>query len=112
MAAPLLAMRGVEKRFGPTVALAGVDLEARGGEVLAVLGVNGAGKSTLMKIVAGATRPEGGTMTLAGEPYAPRSPADARVRGVAMIHQELSLAPHLSVEANLLLGREIGRAHV
>ena len=115
-------MRGVEKRFGPTVALAGVDLEARGGEVLAVLGENGAGKSTLMKVLSGATRPDAGTMTLAGtmagttagavdaEPYAPRSPAEARARGVAMIYQELSLAPHLSVEANLLLGREPSRA--
>jgi ribose transport system ATP-binding protein len=106
-------MRGVEKRFGPTVALAGVDLEARGGEVLAVLGENGAGKSTLMKVLSGATQPDGGTMMLRGtagdEPYAPRSPADARAKGVAMIYQELSLAPHLSVEENLLLGREPAR---
>jgi ribose transport system ATP-binding protein len=99
-------MRGVEKRFGPTVALAGVDLEARAGEVLAVLGENGAGKSTLMKVLAGAAFPDAGSMSLGGETYAPRSPADARARGVAMIYQELSLAPHLTVEQNLLLGRE------
>ncbi len=115
-AAPLLAMRGVAKRFGPTVALAGVDLEARGGEILAVLGENGAGKSTLMKVLSGATRADAGTMTMrrapggdGDEPYAPRSPAAARARGVAMIYQELSLAPHLTVEANLLLGREPAR---
>jgi ribose transport system ATP-binding protein len=103
-------MTAIAKLFGPTVALARVDLEARGGEILAVLGENGAGKSTLMKVLAGATQPDSGTMTMRGagsdEPYVPRSPADARARGVAMIYQELSLAPHLTVEANLLLGRE------
>ena len=63
------------------------------GEVRALIGENGAGKSTLMKILCGAHRPDSGTMTLAGEPYAPRGPRDARGRGVAMIYQELALAP-------------------
>lgn len=97
-------MRGVAKRFGATVALAGVDLEVRAGEIHALLGENGAGKSTLNRILSGAVRADGGTMTLDGSEYAPRSPADARARGVAMIHQELSLAPHLTAAENLALG--------
>ena len=65
-------MRGVRKRFGGTVALAGVDLAVRAGEVLAVVGKNGAGKSTLMKVLAGVVRPDAGEMWLDGRPYAPR----------------------------------------
>ena len=104
--APALSMRGIAKRFGPTVALDGVDLEARSGEILALVGENGAGKSTLMKVLSGAIAPDEGSMTLAGEPYAPRSPAEAHARGVAMIYQELSLAPHLTAAENIALGRE------
>ena len=59
-----------------------------------------------MKVLSGAYRPDSGTMTLAGEPYAPRGPRDARARGVAMIYQELALATHLTVEANIMLGQE------
>jgi ribose transport system ATP-binding protein len=102
-------MSGVRKSFGPTRALDGVDLEVQGGEVLALVGENGAGKSTLMKILSGAERADGGTMTLDGKPFAPRGPDDARRRGVAMVYQELTLAPHLSVEANVLLGIEPSR---
>lgn len=99
-------MRGVCKSFGATAALAGVDLRVAPGEVLAVVGENGAGKSTLMKVLAGVVRPDAGTMALDGRLYAPRSPRDARTAGVAMIHQELALAPHLSVADNILLGAE------
>ena len=101
-----LSMRGIARRFGPTVALDGVDLEVRSGEILALVGENGAGKSTLMKVLSGALAPDAGSMSLAGEPYAPRSPAEARARGVAMIYQELSLAPHLGAAANISLGVE------
>ena len=101
-----LTMAGIQKRFGATVALGGVDLEVASGEVLALVGENGAGKSTLMKILAGALRPDAGTMELGGQPYRPRNPHDARRAGVAMIYQELSLAPHLSVAENILLGAE------
>ncbi len=104
--APTLSMRGIRKRFGGVVALGGVDLEVRAGEIHALLGENGAGKSTLMKILAGAEAADEGAMTLAGQPYAPRSPLEGRDAGVAMIYQELTLATHLSIEANLLLGRE------
>jgi ribose transport system ATP-binding protein len=105
-AAPLLEMHGISKRFGATQALLNVDVAANGGEVLALVGENGAGKSTLMKILAGAHRADQGSMRLAGEEYAPRGPHDARACGVAMIYQELNLAPHLSVEDNIMLGRE------
>jgi ribose transport system ATP-binding protein len=105
---PLLSMRGVQKRFGSTVALKGVDLDLFPGEVLALIGENGAGKSTLMKVLSGAHTADSGTMTLAGTPYAPRNPLQARRAGVAMIYQELSIAPHLSVMENILLGVEPG----
>ena len=99
-------MAGVHKRFGATVALAGVDLEVSCGEVLALVGENGAGKSTLMKVLSGAHKPDRGAMWLDGQPYHPRHPLDARRAGVAMIYQELSLARHLSVMENILLGME------
>lgn len=103
---PRLRMKGVRKSFGATVALDGVDLHVMPGEVLALVGENGAGKSTLMKVLSGAHRPDAGTMELDGKPYAPASPLEARRLGVAMIYQELSLAPDLSVAENILLGME------
>jgi ABC-type sugar transport system ATPase subunit len=103
---PLLSMQGISKRFGATIALSDVSLDVAGGEVLALIGENGAGKSTLMKVLSGAHRPDAGKMTLAGRPYAPGGPHQARVAGVAMIYQELNLAPDLSVEDNIMLGRE------
>jgi ribose transport system ATP-binding protein len=99
-------MTGIAKRFGSTQALAGVDLELRPGEVHALVGENGAGKSTLMKILSGALNSDAGHMLIDGQPYVPRGPKDARRRGVAMVYQELTLAPHLSVEANVMLGLE------
>lgn len=103
------AMRGIRKAFGATVALDGVDLSVRSGEVCALVGQNGAGKSTLMSILSGALSPDAGSMTLDGRPYAPRNPLEARRAGVAMIYQELSLAPHLSVMENILMGVEPAR---
>jgi ribose transport system ATP-binding protein len=105
-AAPRFEMRGIRKAFGATVALAGVDLAVRAGEVCALVGQNGAGKSTLMGVLSGALAPDEGTMALEGAPYRPRDPLAARRAGVAMIHQELSLAPHLSVMDNIVLGLE------
>jgi ribose transport system ATP-binding protein len=103
---PRLVMRGVRKRFGATQALGGVDLVVASGEVHALLGQNGAGKSTLMKVLSGAVRPDAGEMRIDGALYAPAEPLDARRAGVAMIYQELSLAPHLTVAENILLGME------
>jgi len=104
----MLRMRGIEKHFGPVRALDGVDLEVNRGEVHALIGENGAGKSTLMKVLSGAHTPDRGTMELGGQPYIPNDPLDARRQGVAMIYQELALAPHLTVEQNVVLGREPG----
>lgn len=106
---PLLVLQDVSKRFGPTQALDGLDLEIRAGECLALVGENGAGKSTLLKILSGQYRPDRGAMRFDGHPFEPRNPRDAIRRGVAIVHQELCLAPHLSVEANILLGREPSR---
>jgi len=99
-------MTGIRKRFGATTALDGVDLQVAPGEVHALIGENGAGKSTLMKVLSGAVRPDAGRMLLDGVPHAPRSPHEARLRGIAMIYQELNLAAHLTVEENVCLGVE------
>src|ERR1041384_8819500 len=101
-----LKLSKIHKSFGPTIALDGVDLELREGEVHALIGENGAGKSTLMNIIAGSLRPDQGTMEIDGKPYAPSNPLDARTHGIALIHQELSLCPHLSVAENVLMGIE------
>src|SRR5258706_3104933 len=103
---PLLLMHHIEKRFGTTVALADVSLAVAPGEVHALVGENGAGKSTLMKILAGAEIADAGSIHFQGIPFAPRQPLDSLRMGIAMICQEFNLAPHLSVQANLLLGRE------
>ena len=100
-------MRGVRKRFGAAVALDGVDLVVQRGEVHALLGENGAGKSTLMKVLSGAIQHDGGEVELEGRRFAPARPLEALHSGVAMIYQELNLAPHLTVEENVFLGREL-----
>lgn len=99
-------MRQVEKRFGATRALRGVSLEVAAGEVLALIGENGAGKSTLMKVLSGAYLPDAGAIELDGRPFTPDNPLHARRAGIEMIYQELTLAPHLSIEENILLGGE------
>jgi len=106
---PRLEMRGVGKSFGATRALKGVDLSVAPGEIMALVGENGAGKSTLMKVLSGAHLPDEGQIFLDGEEFVPGGPLHARQRGVAMIYQELSLAPHLSVMENILLGIEPSR---
>jgi ribose transport system ATP-binding protein len=106
MTEPLLEMRRLSKRFGATRALQSVDLQLFPGEVLALIGENGAGKSTLLKVLSGAHRSDEGELRLSGQPYEPSGdPHQARLAGVAMIYQELNLAPHLSVEDNIWLGQ-------
>ncbi|MFH1883002.1 MAG: sugar ABC transporter ATP-binding protein [Planctomycetota bacterium] len=107
-----LRMRDVSKRFGATVALEDVSIEVAAGQVLALVGENGAGKSTLMKVCSGAVRADAGRMWLDGVPYRPSNPLEARRAGVAMIYQELSLTPHLSVQENIMLGMEPARLGV
>lgn len=106
MSSPLLEMRGVCKRFGEVPVLRDASLDLYPGEVHALVGENGAGKSTLMSIAAGIHAPDKGTLTLRGSRYAPRNPADALRAGIAMVHQELSLAPDLTVAENMLAGLE------
>jgi ribose transport system ATP-binding protein len=101
-----LRMTGVQKAFGATRALRGVSLEVGPGEVHALIGENGAGKSTLMKVLSGAYTPDAGQIDLEGQPFNPKDPLHARRSGIAMIYQELTLAPHLSVEENISLGEE------
>src|SRR5438270_63401 len=103
---PALEMRGITKSFAGNNVLAGVSLRASAGEVHALVGENGAGKSTLMKILAGVHQPDGGEILIDGKPIRFSGPADALANGVAMIYQELSLAPHLTVAENIFLGRE------
>jgi ribose transport system ATP-binding protein len=103
---PALRLAGITKSFGATRALGGVSLEVGPGSVHALIGENGAGKSTLMKVLSGAHAPDAGTMELGGEPYLPANPHDARLKGVAMIYQELNLALPLSAQENILLGAE------
>ncbi len=105
-APPRFAMRGIRKAFGATIALDGVDLAVSEGEICGLIGQNGAGKSTLMSVLSGALQPDAGEMWIEGRPFAPHSPHDARRAGVAMIYQELSLAPHLSVMENIMMGAE------
>ncbi len=104
-----LQMRGVSKRFGATPALNDVNFEINAGEVHALIGENGAGKSTLMKILSGAYSPDAGKITLEGKAFTPGNPLHARKAGIAMIYQELNLAPHLNAEENILLGKEPSR---
>lgn len=106
MAGPRLRLSGIRKRFGATLALDGVDLEVRAGEVHALVGENGAGKSTLMKVLSGVHAPDSGSLELDGQPYAPHNPHDSRRAGVTMVNQELAIASHLSVTENLVLGAE------
>ena len=103
--APVLEMRGIEKVFPGAHALRSVDLMVRPGKVLGLVGENGAGKSTLIKILSGAYQRDGGTITLAGEPVEAATPNAMLERGVAVIYQEPSLAPNLSVAENIFMGR-------
>src|SRR3954469_6175804 len=102
----LLGMRGITKRFPGVVALKDVSLELRAGEVLALMGENGAGKSTLMKILGGAYPPDEGELLIDGVPVVLKGIADAKKRGIALIHQELMLVPQLSIADNIFLGNE------
>ena len=102
----LLTLKGIEKRFGGVTALRNGNLAVNAGEVHLLMGENGAGKSTLMKIVAGMQQSDGGEMLWQGRPARFRNPAEAARNGIAMVHQESLLAPHLSVAENIFLGRE------
>src|SRR5580704_17340605 len=107
MSEKLLEMRNVKKSFGATRALSGVSIDLQSGEVHALLGENGAGKSTLISILGGIVQPDSGTILIKGESIGSFQDVQAARRyGVAVIHQEIVLVPHLSVAENIYLGRE------
>lgn len=104
-----LSAVGVAKSFGATVALSEGNLEAEAGEVHALLGENGAGKSTLLGIVSGLIRPDRGELRIGGETFAPGSPLEARLAGIATVTQEPAIADDLSIAENVCLGAEPSR---
>ena len=105
-APPILRLSAVKKRFGGVVALDGVDFELLPGEIHALLGENGAGKSTLIKTLGGIHQPDDGAIVFDGTKVAIPNVAAAERLGIRIIHQELSLAPNLSVAENIYFNRE------
>jgi fructose transport system ATP-binding protein len=112
MTEPVLAARGLTKRYGQVTALDGADFELLPGEVLAVIGDNGAGKSTLIKALTGAIQPDSGELRLDGKPVRFRTPLEARRHGIETVYQDLAVAPALDIASNLFLGRELRRKGV
>ena len=100
----LASLHAITKRFGGVAALKGVDFTLQAGEVHALVGENGAGKSTLMRVLGGEMAPDAGEIRLAGTPVQLRGPKHAMSHGIAIIHQELALAPDLTVAENIFLG--------
>ncbi|MCY0908493.1 MAG: sugar ABC transporter ATP-binding protein [Sulfobacillus thermotolerans] len=100
-----LGVEHISKRFPGVIALNDVTWKAQGGEILGLVGENGAGKSTLIKILAGAQKADGGQLILDGVPVVWRNPAEAMAHGVAVIYQELTAIPNISVEENIVAGR-------
>src|SRR5262245_64629650 len=100
----ILGVRELTKSFGAITALKNVSLDFAPGEIRAICGENGAGKSTLVKILTGVYRPDAGTLTVNGEACTIASPRQAQEHGIALVAQELSLCPDLSVEDNIWLG--------
>lgn len=109
MVQPLLALRGVSKRFAAVQALVDVELEIRAGEVVALVGDNAAGKSTLVKVISGVGPADKGVIEWEGEPVQIRRPQDAQLLGIAAVYQDLAMCGNLDVVGNLFLGREIHR---
>ncbi|HWZ38765.1 MAG TPA: sugar ABC transporter ATP-binding protein [Bradyrhizobium sp.] len=103
---PILDLQGISKSFGGVEALRGVDFALSAGEIHGLVGENGAGKSTLMKIIAGVHPEFSGRFLLDGHETRFRSARDARAAGIAMVHQELSVAPDLTVAENVFLGNQ------
>ncbi|WP_273785048.1 sugar ABC transporter ATP-binding protein [Brucella intermedia] len=108
----LLEAVSLSKSFGPVQVLKNIDLRIFGGEVHAIIGENGAGKSTLMKLLAGNERPTSGEIRIDGKPVSFSGPVEAEAQGIVLVHQEILLAPDLTVAQNIYLGRELNRGVV
>jgi D-xylose transport system ATP-binding protein len=106
---PVVALRGISKRYGSVEALSGVDLEILPGEIVALVGDNGAGKSTLAKVIAGAHEPTEGQVLVDGQPCTLSTPSDAKALGIETVYQGLGLLENLTVAGNIYLGRELRR---
>jgi ABC-type sugar transport system ATPase subunit len=104
---PVLEARGLTKNFGKIQALRGIDFKIRPGEVVGLLGDNGAGKSTFIKVISGPLSHDDGELLLDNKPVRFNQPMEARNLGIETVYQDLALAPHLDIESNLFLGREI-----
>lgn len=103
---PVYQAKGITKKYGNVLALDDVDFSVSAGEVVGLVGDNGAGKSTLVKVLSGAYRPDHGEMSLDGKPVEWHAPQDALESGIETLYQDSSLAPDLTVSANVFLGRE------
>ncbi len=104
---PILELVDIHKRFGPVHALDGVSFQLHPGEIVGLVGDNGAGKSTLVKVMSGALQPDAGLIRFEGREVRIPSPLEARTLGIETVYQDLAVVPHMDVEANLFLGREI-----
>jgi simple sugar transport system ATP-binding protein len=107
--APLVRLEAVRKEFGGVVALQGVTLDIKPGEIVALVGDNGAGKSTLIKLIAGVHQPTSGEILLEGQPVRFTRPTESRQHGIEVVYQDLALADQQPVYMNLFLGRELVR---
>jgi simple sugar transport system ATP-binding protein len=103
---PIVEMNGIEKHFGPVIALNGVSFDVRPGECHCLLGDNGAGKSTFIKTMSGVHKPTRGEILFAGRPLSFASPRDAMEAGIATVYQDLAMIPLMSVTRNFWMGRE------
>ena len=103
MGAPLLALRGICKRFGASHALSGVDFSLQSGEIHALCGENGAGKSTLMNIIDGIHQPDAGEILLDGRVVTIDGPAQAMRLGIGLVHQEIALCADATVAENIFM---------
>ena len=104
---PLLELHDVTKHFGPVHALDRVSFSLAAGEIVGLVGDNGAGKSTLVKLMSGALQPDSGAIRFEGEAVTMGSPLEARALGIETVYQDLAVVPHMDVESNLFLGREV-----
>jgi ribose transport system ATP-binding protein len=112
VAAAVLETSGLSRSFGPIEVLSNITLDFEPGQVHAIIGENGAGKSTLMKILSGHLEPTRGSLSINGERVVFRGPVDAERHGIVLVHQEILLAPHLTIAQNMFLGRELRRGAV